>query len=173
MLLACNMAQARFETAQWGRCVEMAHWGSCLFMTGVIWIIQLVHYPAFAFVQRRQFSEFVRFHTDTITGVVLPPMLAELSTAVLMWWQARRTATGIWHTCNVASVALIWAFTFLLSVPCHDRLAKGWHAPTHRRLVRTNWLRTIAWSVRACVILQSHVGAGRYHAHSGWMDKKK
>ena len=67
---------------------------------------------------------------------------------------------------------LIWAFTFLLSVPCHDRLAKGWHAPTHRRLVRTNWLRTIAWSVRACVILQSHVGAGRYHAHSGWMDKE-
>ena len=31
-----------------------------------------------------------------------------------------------------------WASTFLLSVPCHNRLSKGYHVPTTQRLVFTN-----------------------------------
>jgi hypothetical protein len=45
-------------------------------------------------------------------------------------------------------LAGIWASTFLLQVPCHLRLSAGWDAATHRFLVDSNWIRTIAWTLR-------------------------
>ena len=116
--------------------LTLTHGASCFALFGVIWIVQLVHYPAFSWVRQREFAAFARFHADGITPVVLPLMLAEAATA--------------WHVWNVASIGLVWGATFALSVPCHERLsARGWHAATHARLVRTNWLRTAVWTARA------------------------
>ena len=132
--------------------LTLTHGASCFALFGVIWIVQLVHYPAFSWVRQREFAAFARFHADGITPVVLPLMLAEAATAAALYWRARQTADSptAWHVWNVASIALVWGATFALSVPCHERLsARGWHAATHARLVRTNWLRTAVWTARA------------------------
>jgi len=38
-------------------------------------------------------------------------------------------------------------------VPLHGRLARGFDAIAHRRLVSTNWVRTGGWSVRGVLAL--------------------
>ncbi len=50
-------------------------------------------------------------------------------------------------------LAIIWASTALLQVPAHSRLERGFDAHVHRRLVRTNWIRTVCWTARGVVAL--------------------
>ena len=55
-----------------------------LFMVGLIWFVQIVHYPLYANVGREQFPEYEALHNRMTTWVVGPAMLVELVTAVLL-----------------------------------------------------------------------------------------
>lgn len=68
-------------------------------------------------------------------------------------------ASGIAALARLALVVIIWCSTFALQVPCHNRLAGGFDTRIHRRLVRGNWLRTIAWSLRAVFVLGMAAGS--------------
>jgi hypothetical protein len=43
--------------------------------------------------------------------------------------------------------------TARLQVPCHRKLARGFDADVARRLVATNWIRTVCWSLRLLIAL--------------------
>jgi hypothetical protein len=45
-------------------------------------------------------------------------------------------------------LAVALGSTVLVSVPLHAKMAQSHHDETGRRLVLTNWPRTIAWSGR-------------------------
>ncbi|MCB0418698.1 MAG: hypothetical protein H6617_06315 [Bdellovibrionaceae bacterium] len=117
-------------------------------MTGVIWLIQVVHYPSFNWVDRARSVDFSAFHVNGITKVVAPAMLGELGTAVFFIFAPPLELPQGFAWLNFLSIALIWISTFLFSVPKHDRLKKGHDGPTVRALVRTNWPRTILWTLR-------------------------
>jgi hypothetical protein len=55
-------------------------------LVGLVWVVQLVHYPAFLYVADEQFSDFHQLHTRQITWVVLPLMGAELSLSAYRCW---------------------------------------------------------------------------------------
>jgi hypothetical protein len=77
-------------------------------------------------------------------------MLVELTTAVaLVLW--RPAAPLVWI--GLALVVAIWLLTTFLQMPAHRRLLAGFDAGVHRSLVRSNWLRTAAWTARAAVAL--------------------
>jgi len=121
-------------------------------MVGVIWTIQVVHYPGFSYVGDEIFKKFSEFHQRKITYVVMPPMLAEISTAVALFAFedfASRTLLGI----NLLLVILIWVSTFLLSMPGHKVLTEGKDIAAIDKLVVTNWPRTILWSLRVLVLI--------------------
>lgn len=119
-------------------------------MCGLIWFVQAVHYPLFGLLSGDGSRDFASEHQRRTTPVVLPFMLAELATAaaVAVW-----PPSGVGRAAAVAGlglVALIWLSTFLVQVPLHGRLAAEGHTPgTVMRLVRGNWIRTIAWTLRA------------------------
>lgn len=119
-------------------------------MAGVIWFVQVVHYPLYRLVGVEQFVAFERQHCRTISFVVMPMMLAELGLAGLVWWNAPPPA-GAWSLVGLLLLAGIWACTFFVQVPCHDRLQQRFDRATIDRLVRTNWLRTIGWTLRVGV----------------------
>ncbi len=50
-------------------------------------------------------------------------------------------------------LALVWFSTFAWQVPCHNALSKGFDPERHAWLVRSNWLRTVLWTMRACLAL--------------------
>ena len=122
-------------------------------MCGVIWFVQLVHYPLFAAVGVNGFAEYEAAHTMRTTWVVMPPMLVELVTAVGLVL-SRPAGLGATETViGLALVLLIWASTFSLQVPAHGALARGFDAAVAARLVSTNWIRTAAWSARALLVM--------------------
>ena len=116
------------------------------FMVGLIWFVQVVHYPLFSSVGDEQFPRYALAHQTRTTFVVMPPMLVELITAALLL-----TVDAVPRNLALLGLGLLiatWISTFAVQVPCHARLARGFHAPAHRALVATNWARTILWTAR-------------------------
>ncbi len=123
----------------------IVHCACVFYMTGVIWLVQLVHYPLMRFVPVDQFVEFHAQHSSLITFVVGPVMLAQLATCLFL--------PGKWlWLCGFLSLA-VFAATFFVSVPFHNSLTNGFNADVHQALVRTNWIRTALWSAHSLVLI--------------------
>lgn len=121
---------------------------SCFFMTGAIWIIQIVHYPSFHFVQDPTFSRFHQYHSSQITWVVAPMMVLELVTGLGLAYFIH----GIWIF-QFALILFLWLVTFFVSVPIHNKLGQVRDEQVVKKLVRTNWIRTLLWTLRTLIIL--------------------
>jgi hypothetical protein len=133
--------------------VLLAQAFASLALTGLIWCIQVVHYPLFAAVGRDEFTRYEADHARLITLVVGPLMLVELAAA--LWLAAVRPAgVPAWMAwTGLALVAAIWLSTATIQVPCHAKLAAGFDAEVHARLVSSNWIRTVAWTARGLLAL--------------------
>jgi hypothetical protein len=136
-----------------GKLLLLAHAGLTLFLCGLIWTIRLVHYPLFALVGSAQFRAYEASHSNLITLVVGPTMLGEL---VLSLWLVLARPAGImaWQSLlGMLLVGIIWASTAFLQVPQHGILSQGFEARAHAFLVSSNWIRTIAWTLRGFLAL--------------------
>ena len=133
--------------------IFVVHLLSTLFMVGLIWFVQVVHYPLFAKVGPAEFLAYENAHTFLTTFVVMPPMLLEIGTAVLLAVFARPEGVSpVLAWAGLALVLVIWLSTFLLQVPQHEILGSGFAEPPHRFLVMSNWVRTLAWSARGVIL---------------------
>ena len=143
--------------------ILLANAAAAWLMCGVIWLVQLVHYPLFARYARDEFRAAMAEHQAFTGRVLAPPMLIELVTSLLLL-VIRPDAVPLWAACVGAALAGVWGFsTVLVQIPLHNRLAAGgFDATLHRRLVRSNWIRTAAWSLRAalCGWMVSLTGGG-------------
>ena len=133
----------------------VAQMAATLFMTGLIWFVQIVHYPLFAGVGSSGFVPYARRHA-TLTGYVVGiPMLVELGTTLAALAPALRPSFVSAGMATLLAVLLlfVWAATGLLQVPLHNQLGHEHNPRLILRLVRTNWIRTIAWTARSILLL--------------------
>lgn len=121
-------------------------------MCGLIWFVQVVHYPMFARVAGATARGYAREHQQRTTLVVGPLMLVEMAAAVFI---AASPPPGIDRAVALLGLGLVvavWASTALVQMPLHAKLEADGHDPeVIGRLVRTNWARTVLWSARALV----------------------
>jgi hypothetical protein len=119
-------------------------------MAGIIWFVQVVHYPLFAAVTGAGDADYARANQARTSLVVLPPMLVEAAAAA---WIATWPPAGIGRGPAVAGlvmVGLVWLSTLAVQMPLHARLAREGHAAgVVATLVRSNWPRTLLWTARA------------------------
>lgn len=127
----------------------LIHAAATWFLVGLIWTIQLVHYPAFNGVGGEGWADYHRRHTRNITFLVAPAMLLELATALLL----AVMGPGMLTLVGLGLVVLLWLSTAAVQVPVHASLGRGFDRALHRKLVRTNWVRTALWSIRGVLAL--------------------
>ncbi len=118
---------------------------SCALLS-LIWIVQLVHYPAFLYIDQQQFKAFQQFHMQSISYVVAPLMFIELGLAA--WTVYQFPSQWAFWTILVI-VILLWLSTFFVSVPYHNKLVLGKDVHAIKMLVQTNWIRTALWTAKA------------------------
>ena len=121
---------------------------ACCFMAGLIWFVQIVHYPLLKEVGRLEFSDYHKAHVRRTGWVVIFPMLLEIVASFSIF---ALTPLGLHKSVAFFSLGLlgvIWGSTFLAQVPAHEKLAENFTYEAWRRLVHTNWLRTIGWTLR-------------------------
>ena len=118
-------------------------------MVGVIWIIQLLHYPSFHFINEKKYIEFQHFHMQRISFIVIPVMLIELASALLLSFFFRSSLTII----LLALLLGIWGITFIFFTNMHQKLTNGYDRANVDSLVKINWSRTALWSLRLIILL--------------------
>lgn len=131
----------------------LLHAAATLYLAGLIWFVQLVHYPLMANVGSDHYATYQQRHERKTTWAVAPAMFIELGCAI---WLVAQTPGNIapWLVwLGLLLVILLWLSTAFVQVPCHKQLGKGFDANTHRKLVNTNWLRTAMWSARGVIAL--------------------
>lgn len=135
------------------RWLAAANLSATLFMTGLIWFVQIVHYPLFGGVGEERFASYGRRHSVLTGFVVGPPMLVEALTGAALVLVRPKGMPGWAAAAGFGLILAIWLSTALLQIPSHGELSLGFRAETHRALVRTNWIRTFAWSLRSLLML--------------------
>ncbi len=131
----------------------LLHTATTLFMVGLIWTIQVVHYPLFNGVGLERFVAYAAEHNWRISIIVVPVMLAEAAVTALLFLTRPEQITWQSALLGLILLAVAWGTTFFLSVPQHNVLMHGFEDGAYRRLVNTNWLRTLAWSAKGCLAL--------------------
>ncbi|MEZ6139941.1 MAG: hypothetical protein R3B84_05145 [Zavarzinella sp.] len=122
-------------------------------MAGVIWFVQLVHYPLFRMIEPGRFPIFEEQHQQRTTWLVAPLMLAEAVGSISLLFVQQKMLTRSLLMAALLTLFLIWSATFFVQIPLHERLRKHWSEKDHWRLLRTNWVRTIGWTIRAGIML--------------------
>lgn len=121
-------------------------------MTGVIWLVQVVNYPLYKYLSTENFTQYQGEHIRRITRVVAPIMIIELFTSLglISFLPLELAQQNILYPLliNFALVVLIWLATVSYSVPIHQALKDGFDQKHYNKLLSSNWVRTIAWSLR-------------------------
>jgi hypothetical protein len=118
-------------------------------MTGLIWFVQIVHYPLLASTPPDRTIAVATDHQRRTSYVVALPMAVEGITTLGLLADAPSRLWWGWPWLGAILLAVSLGSTILLSVPLHARMARGYSPDIGRRLVLTNWPRTISWTLRS------------------------
>ena len=126
---------------------------STWFMVGLIWLIQLVHYPLFNYVGSKEFRIFHENHKILITPVVGIVMIVELVTSGIIIFQIPNGIPNWTTIVGIILLGVIWFSTLLFQIPFHNKLSTNFDENVLMMLINTNWIRTICWSLRGIIVL--------------------
>ena len=127
---------------------------STWFMVGLIWIVQIVHYPLFGYVGSKEFSTYHEKHKILISPIVGIVMIVELVTAGILIFQIPKGIPNWTAIVGIILLGVIWFSTLFLQIPYHNKLSSKFDKNVLMILVNTNWIRTICWSLRGVIVLK-------------------
>ena len=137
----------------------IGHLVSTLVLVGVIWTVQVVHYPLMALVGEDRFVAYEAAHSPRMAAVVMIPWTVQGLTTLGLLVARPAGVPGALVLIAATAAAVPVIVTVVASVPAHVALGSGFDPAVHRRLVRTNWIRTFAWTVHAPVAVAILVSA--------------
>lgn len=124
-----------------------------LCMFGIMWFVQLIHYPLLSRIEEKNFRVCEQWYVRSMIYVISPLMVLELITGLWLLW-AIPARVALWVVrLNALLLVVLWASSLCVQLPMHWKLAKGFSTRVYRCLVQTNWIRTLTWSVRACLLV--------------------
>ena len=125
------------------------HFLSTSLMVGIIWVIQLLHYPTFHFIKQSDYVEFQHFHMQRISFIVVPVMIIELLSGFMLVYYFR---SNLLILCLII-LLVIWLITFVFFTKLHQSLLGGYDKIIVDKLVQINWSRTVLWSLKLIIMI--------------------
>ncbi|MFT5701793.1 MAG: hypothetical protein ACI8ZB_004694 [Desulforhopalus sp.] len=108
----------------------------------LIWLVQLIIYPSFRYTQEKDFIVWHGRYMGLISLIVSPLILLQIGVELV------HIFNNDYRWIRMLMILAVLTSTFSLSVPNHKRLSRYGKDPSIiSRLVRTNWLRTVLWSL--------------------------
>ncbi len=77
-------------------------------------------------------------------------LLEVITAAILLKFPLRECASLAWFGAGL--LAVIWVSTATLSIPAHNALISEFSMTHYHKLVSTNWIRTVGWSLRGVIV---------------------
>ncbi len=132
--------------------VLVVHAVATYFMVGLIWVVQLVVYPAFRFIPAKEFVAFESAHTRRMGMLLAVPAPLEIVTGAWLLWERPVAVPLAMVLAAGAALAGAWILTALVQAPIHGRLSRGHDSGLIERLIASNWLRTALWTIRGALV---------------------
>ena len=132
--------------------LEQLHLIATSMMVAIIWMVQILHYPSFLFVDKKQYTEFQQFHMKKISYIIVPIMLLELFSGFGILFYIEKAQLSLYVSLTL--LVLIWVITGLFFTKYHTELSKKYNRNTILRLIRFNWIRTVLWTIRLAFLLK-------------------
>jgi len=117
------------------------------FMFGLILTTQLVTYPLFSSISSSGFTNYHFNYVSKISRIAGPAMLLELIIAAFLFYNFGNLSSKLIFLVTI----LIFLSTLLIQVPIHDRIKYKANNLLFKKLVMTNWIRTLLWSLK-CIL---------------------
>ena len=130
--------------------INWIHFFSSIWMTSLIWFVQIVHYPLFLAVSSQNLTLYCKQHQYLISFIVVPVMIIECITLIYIIMNAPNSK--LWIICAFL-LLIIWLSTFFIQVPLHHTLSQKATIEVINKLIYTNWIRTICWSIKTILIV--------------------
>jgi hypothetical protein len=118
-------------------------------IVGLIWVVQLLVYPQFLRVAAKEFQDYHFAHCFRIGLVIAPMLFVEISSAAWLVYEGKRTLAFL---ISIGLIVVVWLCTAAFQAPIHLRLMRGYDAALIRKLILTNWIRTLAWTARGFLV---------------------
>jgi hypothetical protein len=128
--------------------ILIVHAVCTLILVGIIWYVQIVHYPLFGNITHSSFVPYHAEHVKRTTWLVAPLMLIEACTAFIVVFIPSDLVSPTYAWVGLGLLILIWFSTFFIQVPMHRVLSVGFDVKPYQSLIRTNSIRTLAWTGR-------------------------
>ena len=138
--------------------VLLANAASTFFMVGLVWFVDIVHYPLFAAVGDAAFTRYHELHTKRTTWVVLPAMSIELISSWVLALEPPADQLALAVAGAVLALAT-WMLTGLAAVPAHRALGAGFSESRSARLRRADLIRALVWSTHGAVVVALLAGS--------------
>ncbi len=130
----------------------MIHLISTSMMVSLIWLIQILHYPSFIYVDRDQYESFQKFHMKKISFIVMPLMVTEFLTSAYILLFGNNENEYLF-TLSFILLLVIWGLTIFIFSNIHQELSSGYNQRIISSLIHLNWIRTILWSLRLIMLV--------------------
>ncbi len=128
--------------------LTLVHLAASGVMTGLIWMVHVVHYPLFALVGDETYPQYQTEHMRRISVLLAVPWGAEVLLGALLFVSAPTTQLR-WISFGAGALQVVIALvTALVAAPAHGRLVAGFNDAELRGLLRANLLRAGLWTVR-------------------------
>jgi hypothetical protein len=134
-----------------GSLLPLVNLAATLFLTGLVWVLQVVQFPLMLRAGGLDFPNYVKEQRTRNTLLMAPAMLIEMATGVWLLFDDRVPHRDVFHAALL--IAVIWIVTFATIVPIHSKLVRGFNDGLVRKLIRWNWIRTACWTLRSALLL--------------------
>ena len=124
------------------------HFLSSFYMMVIIWFVQIVHYPLFLELTKNSMANYFKIHQSRISYLVVPGMIVEALSCIILYEFIDLT---LWIIL-MSMICCIWLSTFMIQVPCHKKLLLVPNYRTINRLIVSNWIRTLLWTIKTLIL---------------------
>ena len=129
------------------------HAAATMAMVGLIWTVQVVHYPLFESVGAEAYPQYQSRHIDRIGAVLVVPWGLEGLSIVALLVLARDRTMRMLAVAGAALMGLILLVTMIWAAPVHGELLDGFDSDQHDTLMASNLVRTLLWTARGGVAM--------------------
>ena len=124
--------------------IFLLKWSVDISLFILIWLVQVIIYPSFRYVDPDKFDFWHTRYMGLITYFVAPLMLIQIG---LSLYQLCYNFDWMLLVSTIC-IVFVWLSTVTLSIPCHTSLQKsGFDLPMIEKLILTNWYRTVLWTI--------------------------
>ncbi len=127
--------------------VFILHLFTSFFMTGLCWFVQVVHYPLFLQIDLKDFPAYEQKNLRT-GFITIPVMMIELLTGLWLIYVNQDSL----HFLNVILLGVIGLSTVIFQGPIHLKLRNQASPVLINKLIQTNWIRTVSWTLRSLIL---------------------